>query len=77
MTITLSCGHQSLDFPNDAIDVEYEEEYIDRYDGCAVECTVYATYCTDCANEGIVNGTCRLVSHEEEANINSNTGTTP
>ena len=78
MTITLACGHQSLDFPNDAIDVEYDDETIDHDEGGFVPCTVYATYCTDCAIFGIAEGALRESSHTVPKFVSGyNTDTTP
>ena len=65
MTITLSCGHQSLDFPNDAIAVEWDEESYDEYLEKFVPATALATFCKKCADAGEKDGWLRLTKYDE------------
>ena len=69
MTITLSCGHESLNFPDDTFDVEMEDEYIDHYAGGFRTCIVYGTYCESCTEKGVKEGYLKISQWDKDGNL--------
>lgn len=69
MTITLSCGHESLNFPDDKVDVEMQDEYIDHDAGRFMPCIVYGDYCKACADEGVKNGYLKISQWDKDGNL--------
>jgi len=61
MSITASCHHKLKDWEDLGVPVEYEGETRD-----CQPCTVYATFCVDCALKYLAEG--RLLNVAEAAN---------
>lgn len=75
-SVTLSCGHESQDYPNDCIYVSYGDWTCDAIEGFSPT-VVTAAFCPTCAHELYESGDWLMTDEQEDAWLDREATTTP